>query len=61
MGNEKDCLRVLHIIGSMNLGGAETLIMNLYRNIDRSKLQFDFVVHTDKKCIIVMKSTIWVE
>lgn len=49
MGNEKDCLRVLHVIGSMNLGGAETLIMNLYRNIDRSKLQFDFVVHTDKK------------
>lgn len=49
MKNGNDCLRVLHVIGSMNLGGAETLIMNLYRNIDRSKLQFDFVVHTDKK------------
>src|SRR4051794_37286358 len=27
----------------MNRGGAETLIMNLYRNIDRSKVQFDFL------------------
>lgn len=36
-------LRVLHIIRLMNHGGAETLIMNLYRNIDRTKVQFDFV------------------
>lgn len=34
----------------MDRGGAETMIMNLYRNIDRSKIQFVFVVHTDKKC-----------
>ncbi len=27
----------------MNRGGAETLIMNLYRNMDRSKVQFDFL------------------
>ena len=27
----------------MNRGGAETLIMNLYRNIDREKVQFDFL------------------
>jgi glycosyltransferase involved in cell wall biosynthesis len=30
----------------MNRGGAETLILNVYRNIDRSQVQFDFVVHT---------------
>lgn len=36
-------IRVLHVIGIMNRGGAETMIMNLYRNIDRSKVQFDFV------------------
>lgn len=40
-------MRVLHVIGSMNCGGAETFLMNLYRNIDRSKIQFDFVVHTN--------------
>lgn len=36
-------IRVLHVIGIMNRGGAETMIMNLYRNIDRNKVQFDFV------------------
>lgn len=36
-------VRVLHVIVNMNRGGAETLIMNLYRNINRSKIQFDFL------------------
>jgi glycosyltransferase involved in cell wall biosynthesis len=36
-------MRVLHVVVNMNRGGAETLIMNLYRNIDRSKVQFDFL------------------
>lgn len=41
--------RILQVIGRMDRGGAETLIMNLYRNIDRSKTQFDFLVHTQEK------------
>ncbi len=41
--------RILHVIGRMDRGGAETLIMNLYRNIDRSNVQFDFLVHTQEK------------
>lgn len=36
-------VRVLHVVVNMNRGGAETLIMNLYRNIDRTKIQFDFL------------------
>ncbi|MDR7239988.1 glycosyltransferase family 1 protein [Neobacillus drentensis] len=40
MGNP---LRILHVVVNMNRGGAETLIMNLYRNIDRSNVQFDFL------------------
>jgi glycosyltransferase involved in cell wall biosynthesis len=36
-------LRILHVVVNMNRGGAETLLMNLYRNIDRSKVQFDFL------------------
>jgi len=35
----------LHVLHSMNCGGAETLIMNVYKNIDRSKVQFDFLVN----------------
>ncbi len=42
-------LRVLHVVSSMNLGGIQTLLMNLYRNIDREKVQFDFAVHTQEK------------
>lgn len=41
-------IRVLQVIGSMNRGGAEAMIMNLYRNIDQTKVQFDFVENTDK-------------
>lgn len=41
--------RILHIVGGMNRAGAETMLMNLYRKIDRSKIQFDFVVFTNKK------------
>ncbi|KPB05741.1 glycosyltransferase family 1 protein [Bacillus sp. CHD6a] len=43
-------IRVLHVLGALNRGGAETMVMNLYRNIDREKVQFDFIIHTNKKC-----------
>lgn len=38
-------IRVLQVIGAMGAGGAETMLMNWYRKIDREKLQFDFLVH----------------
>ena len=43
-------IRILQVFAEMNRGGAETMIMNLYRYIDRDKIQFDFVVHTQEKC-----------
>jgi len=43
-------IRVLHINASMNRGGIETLLMNVYRRIDRDKVQFDFLLHTSEKC-----------
>ena len=42
---ENEPIRVLHIVPNMQAGGLETLIMNIYRNIDRTKVQFDFLVH----------------
>lgn len=39
--------RVLHFQGRMGLGGAETFMMNLYRKVDRSKMQFDFLIYKD--------------
>ncbi|TXK82512.1 glycosyltransferase family 1 protein [Paenibacillus sp. N3.4] len=38
-----DPIRILHVVVNMNRGGAETLLMNLYRNMDRTKVQFDFL------------------
>ena len=37
-------LRILHILHSMNRGGAENALMNYYRQIDKSKIQFDFLL-----------------
>ncbi len=45
----KELIRILHIVGVMDQGGIETLLMNLYRNIDRSMIQFDFLTHSSKK------------
>ena len=42
--------RVLQVVPNMQQGGLENFIMNIYRNIDRDKIQFDFLVHyTSKK------------
>lgn len=40
--------RILHIVGAMAPGGYENFIMNIYRRMDRSKVQFDFIVHVKK-------------
>ncbi|WP_057912981.1 glycosyltransferase family 1 protein [Peribacillus muralis] len=42
-------IRILHIVSAMDRGGAETIIMNIYRNLDRNKIQFDFITHSTKK------------
>ena len=51
MSNQKTTnpIRVLHVLGTTNLGGAESRIMELYRCIDRRKVQFDFLVHSAKE------------
>ena len=41
--------RILQVVGGMNRAGAETFLMNVYRKLDKSKIQFDFLVYTDKK------------
>ena len=42
-------MKILHVLGTTNLGGAESRIMDLYRNIDRQQVQFDFLVHMNGK------------
>ena len=38
-------LRVLQVVTNMSYGGLENLLMNYYRNIDRNRIQFDFLTH----------------
>ena len=42
-------VRVLHILQRMEAGGTQALLMNIYRKIDRTKLQFDFLVEYSQK------------
>ena len=43
---EKGPVRILQVFGSLGLGGAESRVVDLYRHLDRSRVQFDFLVHT---------------
>ena len=42
-------IRVLNMFTIMDRGGAETMVMNYYRHIDRTKVQFDFLVHRERR------------
>jgi hypothetical protein len=41
-------VKVLHIVNRMNKGGIQSFLMNYYRNMDRSAIQFDFVVQANE-------------
>lgn len=41
--------RILCIVSAMNTGGAETFLMKLYRQLDKTKFQMDFCVNETKK------------
>ena len=43
-----DPIRILRVVGKMDRGGLETVIMSVYRIIDRQRIQFDFAVHTSQ-------------
>ena len=38
-------IRILQCVNDMHRAGLETMLMNYYRNIDRSEIQFDFLTH----------------
>ena len=49
MNNEP--IRIAQIMGKMNSGGVESVVMNYYRNIDKNKVQFDFTFSNyDNSC-----------
>ena len=42
-------VRVLQVLGGTSLGGAESRVMDSYRHLDRSRIQFDFCVHSQEE------------
>ncbi len=42
-------LRVLQVLGTTGLGGAESRVMDIYRHINRKEIQFDFLVTAGTK------------
>ena len=49
MENNEKTIRILNIVPNMRAAGIETFIMNVYRHIDRDKVQFDFIVHNKER------------
>src|SRR5690554_1700685 len=47
--SSKDVDRVLHLVPGFHFGGIESLLMSLYRGLDKEVLQFDFMVDTCDK------------
>ena len=43
--NGPEKIKIINVVAGMNMGGAETWLMHVLRNIDRQKFQFDFMVH----------------
>lgn len=48
---KEEPIRIAHIMGKWLGGGVESVVMNYYRNIDRNKVQFDFICDEDSKYI----------
>lgn len=45
-------IRILHMIGSMNIGGSQIMMLNLYRAINRDVIQFDFILdHPEERAL----------
>lgn len=41
-------IRILHSVSNMDRAGIETMLMNYYRNIDKNRMQFDFLCNKTK-------------
>lgn len=49
MERKMEPIRVLCVFSTLDRGGAESMVMSLFRHMDREKIMFDFVKHTGQK------------
>ena len=52
-------IRIAQVVGKMNGGGVESVVMNYYRHINHEKIQFDFIVDADSKLVPKMEIENW--
>ncbi|MFR3974247.1 MAG: hypothetical protein ACLTZH_13790 [Subdoligranulum sp.] len=52
-------IRVLQIMPAMDAGGMETFVMNVYRAVDRSQVQFDFCTTMISPAFMMLKLKPW--
>lgn len=46
-------IRILHMIGSLEMGGSQMMVLNIYKAIDRARIQFDFMIdHSDATMLV---------
>lgn len=48
MTQKRRPIRILQCVSNMDRAGIETMLMNFYRNMDRDKIQFDFLCNKSK-------------
>lgn len=49
---EKETAKVLHVFARLHDGGVERMLMNYYERMNRDKIHFDFVIHTQEKDLL---------
>ena len=42
-------VKILQVIGALNVGGSETMLLNILKVIDKNKFEFYFLCYSDKK------------
>ena len=42
-------VKVLQVLNELNIGGIQVFVMNVYRNIDKDIVQFDFLLSSPRK------------
>lgn len=47
MKKKEEPIRIAQIVGKWIGGGVEAVVMNYYRHLDHSKIQFDFICDDD--------------
>lgn len=48
-GIKMEVVRIIQCFGTLNVGGAETLMLNIFNYLNKDKFTFDFLVFNDQK------------